>query len=294
MPLSWSFKQEIRNSCWIALGVISTTIGLKGFLVPNHFADGGGMGIALLLNLLTGIDVSLLIFIVNLPSVFLAYKRLSLQFAVRSTISITLLSLFVYFVQIPAFTDDKLLIAIFGGFFIGLGIGLSVRGNSVIDGTEILAIHLSRHGLITEGNFIAIFNAIIFLAAAFLIGIETAMYSMLAYLAASKTVDFIVNGIEEDIGVTIISPKYKEIREMINVDLKHGVTLYKSDGGYHNPDGTPRNILYVVITRFEINKLMREIDLIDTKAFIIQNKLRDVHGGRFKKKHERKNRRKKG
>ena len=113
MPLSWSFKQEIRNSCWIALGVISTTIGLKGFLVPNHFADGGGMGIALLLNLLTGIDVSLLIFIVNLPLVFLAYKRLSLQFAVRSTISITLLSLFVYFVQIPAFTDDKLLIAIF-------------------------------------------------------------------------------------------------------------------------------------------------------------------------------------
>ena len=279
MHLSWSFKQEVRNCCWLVLAVTSATIGLKGFLVPNHFIDGGGMGLALLGNLFTGIDVSLLIFLINLPMVFLAYKRLSLQFAIRSAISIAVLSLMVYFIDIPPFTQDKVLIAIFGGFFIGLGIGLAVHGNSVIDGTEVLAIYISRHSMITEGNFIALFNTLLFITALFFVDIETAMYSLLAYIVASRAVDFVVNGIAEDIGVTIVSPKYQVIRKVINDELRHGVTLYRSDGGYHNPEGEPRDVLYVVITRFELTRLLREVELIDPDAFIVQTKLRDVRGG---------------
>ena len=182
---------------YMALGVISATIGLKAFLLSNNFLDGGAMGVSLLINILTDFDLSLLILMINLPFIIIGYRQISWQFAIRSTISIILLSVLVHFVELPSITSDKLLIAIFGGVFLGAGIGFSIRGGSVIDGTEVMAIYMSRRGGITVGNFIAIFNVALFIIAAFLINVETAMYSMLTYVAASKSVDFIINGIEE-------------------------------------------------------------------------------------------------
>lgn len=268
---------------YMALGVISATIGLKAFLLSNNFLDGGAMGVSLLINILTDIDLSVLIIIINLPFIIIGYRQISWQFAIRSTISILILSLLVHFVELPSITSDKLLIAIFGGVFLGAGIGFSIRGGSVIDGTEVMAIYVSRRGGITVGNFIAIFNVALFIIAAFLINVETAMYSMLTYVAASKSVDFIINGIEEYIGVTIVSPQNADIRHMITDQLHRGVTVYRAAGGYQSAHDENRKVLFCVVTRLEVTKLLTEIDKIDPTAFVVQHSIREIKGGVLKK-----------
>jgi len=272
-----------KSSVYMALGVISATIGLKAFLLSNNFLDGGAMGVSLLINILTKVDLSLLIVIINLPFIIIGYRQISWQFAIRSTISILLLSLLVHFVELPSITSDKLLIAIFGGVFLGAGIGFSIRGGSVIDGTEVLAIYVSREGGITVGNFIALFNVALFLVAAFLINVETAMYSMLTYVAASKSVDFIINGIEEYIGITIVSPQNQEIRHMITDQLRRGVTVYRAAGGYNSVHEENRKVLFCVVTRLEVTKLLNEVEKIDPRAFVVQHSIREIKGGVLKK-----------
>ena len=272
-----------KSSMYMALGVISATIGLKAFLLSNNFLDGGAMGVSLLINILTDFDLSLLILMINLPFIIIGYRQISWQFAIRSTISIILLSVLVHFVELPSITSDKLLIAIFGGVFLGAGIGFSIRGGSVIDGTEVMAIYMSRRGGITVGNFIAIFNVALFIIAAFLINVETAMYSMLTYVAASKSVDFIINGIEEYIGVTIVSPQNADIRHMITDQLHRGVTVYRAAGGYQSAHDENRKVLFCVVTRLEVTKLLTEIDKIDPTAFVVQHSIREIKGGVLKK-----------
>lgn len=272
-----------KSSMYMALGVISATIGLKAFLLSNNFLDGGAMGVSLLINILTDIDLSVLIIIINLPFIIIGYRQISWQFAIRSTISILILSLLVHFVELPSITSDKLLIAIFGGVFLGAGIGFSIRGGSVIDGTEVMAIYVSRRGGITVGNFIALFNVALFIIAAFLINVETAMYSMLTYVAASKSVDFIINGIEEYIGITIVSPQNAEIRHMITDQLHRGVTVYRAAGGYQSAHDENRKVLFCVVTRLEVTKLLSEIEKIDPTAFVVQHSIREIKGGVLKK-----------
>ena len=274
---------SVTSCIYMILGVISATIGLKAFLLSNNFLDGGAMGVSLLINILTDFDLSLLILMINLPFIIIGYRQISWQFAIRSTISIILLSVLVHFVELPSITSDKLLIAIFGGVFLGAGIGFSIRGGSVIDGTEVMAIYVSRRGGITVGNFIAIFNVALFIIAAFLINVETAMYSMLTYVAASKSVDFIINGIEEYIGVTIVSPQNADIRHMITDQLHRGVTVYRAAGGYQSAHDENRKVLFCVVTRLEVTKLLTEIDKIDPTAFVVQHSIREIKGGVLKK-----------
>ena len=274
---------SVTSCIYMILGVISATIGLKAFLLSNNFLDGGAMGVSLLINFLTNFDLSLLILIINLPFIIIGYRQISWQFAIRSTISIILLSVLVHFVELPSITSDKLLIAIFGGVFLGAGIGFSIRGGSVIDGTEVMAIYVSRRGGITVGNFIAIFNVALFIIAAFLINVETAMYSMLTYVAASKSVDFIINGIEEYIGITIVSPQNAEIRHMITDQLHRGVTVYRAAGGYQSAHEENRKVLFCVVTRLEVTKMLTEIEKIDPHAFVVQHSIREIKGGVLKK-----------
>ena len=274
---------SVTSCIYMILGVISATIGLKAFLLSNNFLDGGAMGVSLLINILTDFDLSLLILMINLPFIIIGYRQISWQFAIRSTISIILLSVLMHFVELPSITSDKLLIAIFGGVFLGAGIGFSIRGGSVIDGTEVMAIYMSRRGGITVGNFIAIFNVALFIIAASLINVETAMYSMLTYVAASKSVDFIINGIEEYIGVTIVSPQNADIRHMITDQLHRGVTVYRAAGGYQSAHDENRKVLFCVVTRLEVTKLLSEIEKIDPTAFVVQHSIREIKGGVLKK-----------
>ena len=185
----------------------------------------------------------------------------------------------------PDVTKDNLLVALFGGFFLGAGIGLSVRGGAVIDGTEVLAIYLSRKFGTTIGDIIIVINILIFSAAVYFLSVEIALYSMITYLAASKTLDFIIEGIEEYMGVTIISSHSEEIRQMIIQKMGRGVTIYSGKQGYGKRGETrDADIIYTVITRLELNKLNTEIEKIEPDAFVVMSSIRDTKGGMIKKR----------
>ncbi len=206
-------------------------------------------------------------------------------FAIKTALAITGLSICLATVSFPDVTTDNLLVAVFGGFFLGAGIGLSVRGGAVIDGTEVLAIYLSRKFGTTIGDIIVIINVIIFGAAAYFLGIEIALYSMITYLAASKTLDFIVEGIDEYIGVTIVSSRSEKMRQMIINKMGRGVTVYSGKGGYGKRGETKEvDIIYTVITRLELNKLNTEIEKIEPTAFVVMNSIKDTKGGMIKKR----------
>jgi uncharacterized membrane-anchored protein YitT (DUF2179 family) len=281
-----TIRRHLKDVVFILLGVSMASIGLKGFILPNHFLDGGAMGVSLLLEMLTKIELSYLIILVNLPFIIIGAKQISVEFAIKSIIAILALAILVHFLTLPEITSDKLLISLFGGFFLGAGIGLTIRGGAVIDGTEVLAITVSRKSSLTVGDFIAVFNIILFCSAIFLVGIETAMYSMLTYLSASKTVDFVINGIEEYLGVIIVSEKSEEIKYHISRNLGRGVTAFKSDKGFGSRGefGEEGKILFCVVTRLEVSKLLLEIEKIDATAFVVQHGIKDTKGGMIKKR----------
>lgn len=289
VPLVRKYEVEISHAIkeyiFIIIGVFSAGFGLKGFLLPNSFIDGGATGISLLLEHTTSLNLGLLLIIINLPFLILASRTIGKKFAIKSIAAITLLAIVVHFVNYPTITEDKLLIAIFGGFFLGSGIGLSMRGGSVIDGTEVLAIFLSRKLSLTIGDVLFLINLLIFSVGAYVLSVEVALYAILTYLSAAKTVDFVVDGVEEYIGVTIISNKHEELRFMLIKKLGRACTIYAGKGGFGSSGVSyDKDIIYTVITRLEIAKLQTEIDKIDKKAFIIMGVVKDLKGGMIKKK----------
>ncbi|HKR06179.1 MAG TPA: YitT family protein [Bacteroidia bacterium] len=277
--------RNFKDFILITLGIFSASFGFKGFLLTNHFIDGGATGISLLISALTNIPLSLLIIVVNIPFIILGYKVIDKKFAIKMVLAIAGLALCLATVSFPDVTKDNLLVAVFGGFFLGAGIGLSVRGGAVLDGTEVLAIYLSRKLGTTIGDIIIIINVFIFSAAAYFLSIEIALYSMITYLAASKTLDFIIEGIEEYTGVTIISSRSEFIRKMITNEMGRGVTVYKGRCGYgKHGEFRDMDIIYTVITRLELNKLNTAIEKIDKEAFVVMNSVKDTKGGMIKKR----------
>lgn len=280
-----AIKAESRNAILIALGIFSAAFGFKGFLLPSHFIDGGVTGVSLLITEITKFPLSPLVIVINIPFVFLSYFILGKQFAIKTAIAILGLGLCIAFIDFPHITNDKLLVAVFGGIFLGAGIGLTIRGGGVIDGTEVLAIYLSKKFSVTIGDIIIVINILIFGSAAFLLSIEAALYSMITYFAASKTLDFIIEGIDEYIGVTIVSSHCKEIKEMIVQTMGRGVTVYKGSKGIgKRGERDDVDIIYTVITRLEINKLNIEIEKISPTAFVVMTPVKDTKGGMIKKK----------
>lgn len=279
-------KQQLKSLLYVLAGILSASFGLKGFLLPQGFLDGGAMGIALLIKEVTGLNIGMLIVLVNLPFVLLGAKILSKTFIIKTVFAIAGLSLAVTFMPYTQVTDDKLLIAVFGGFFLGAGIGLSIRGGSVIDGTEVLALYFTRTSAFSIGDIIAILNIVIFSFAALLLEIEVALYAMLTYMSASRTVDFFIHGFNEYLDLTIISDKHEDIRHMIIKDLGKGVTILKGKRGRLEADGSEKeiDIIYTVTTKLEVSRLKSEILAVDDTAFIIQNRIDEAHGG-FLKKH---------
>jgi len=277
--------RSIQDVFLIALGIGSAAFGLEGFLLPNKFIDGGATGISLLISETTGAPLYVLVVLVNIPFVFLAYKVIGKQFAIKTAFAISGLAFCIATFHFPEVTHDKLLVAIFGGFFLGAGIGLSVRGGAVIDGSEVLAIFLSKKFGTTMGDVVIIINILIFSAAAYLLEIETAMYALITYMSASKTLDFIIEGIEEYTSVTIISSHSHEIREMIINKMGRGVTLYTGKSGF-GKTGETRNVdvVFTVITRLELNKLKTELKKIDPNAFVVMSSVKDTTGGMIKKR----------
>lgn len=276
----------IKFIIYSAVGILSAAFGLKGFLLPNDFIDGGATDIALLLTTIFEIPLPLLSILVNIPFIIMASKVIGKQFAIRTSLAILTLALVLVFVEFPIITNDKLLVAIFGGFFLGAGIGLNVRGQAVIDGTEVMAILFSRKFKTTIGDIILLTNVIIFGVCAYVLSVETALYSMVTYMVASRSLDYITVGIDEYLGVTIISDKCIIIKDMITDTLGRGVTIYRGKSGYgkrgHIED---KDILFSVITRFEISNISQEIENIYSNAFIVMSPVKDALGGMIKKRH---------
>jgi uncharacterized membrane-anchored protein YitT (DUF2179 family) len=270
-----------KNVFLILCGIVSACFGLKSFLLPSGFIDGGVTGISLLVSNITGLKLSYLIVLINIPFVMLGYRQIGKMFAIKTSVAILLLAILLIVAPFKSITHDPLLIAFFGGLFLGGGIGLAMRGGCVIDGTEVLALYISKKSTLTVGNIILILNILIFSIAALFLGMDKALYAILTYLSASNTVDYIVNGIEQYTGVTVISEKNEHIKKFIIHQMKRGVTIYKGEGGY----GIKKDIdiLYTVVTKLEMGKLQTAIRQIDPDAFVIQQQIADIKGGVVKR-----------
>ncbi|HHS49329.1 MAG TPA: YitT family protein [Desulfurella acetivorans] len=264
----------------ITFGALVESFGIKSFLLPNKFIDGGITGISMLIHFTTHIDLGLLIIILNVPFLVFGYFSISRLFVIKSIFAILLLGFFVFFINFPIITNDKLLSAAFGGFFLGAGVGLVVKNGGISDGTELMAVVLGKQLSITMGNIILFLNILIFISASFFLGIDKALYSILAYFSAYKTMDFIIYGIEEYNNVIIISDKSQEIKNMIIHEFKKGVTVYKTYGGF---TGSEQESLSCVVTRLEMIKLKKLIFDIDESAFIIVQPISQATGGIIKK-----------
>lgn len=276
------FAREALDVALIILGILSAGLGLKGFLLSSRFIDGGVTGISMLLADVLGWPLSLLILVINLPFIALGYRQIGRKFAVKSALAIAGLAVCLATIKYPDVTPDKLLTAVFGGFFIGVGIGLAIRGGAVLDGTEVAALLVSKSShLLRVGDVILILNVFIFAAAAFFLGIEAALYSILTYFAASKMVDFLLHGIEEYTAVIIISDQSEEIRQALVRDLQRGVTVYQGRGGLTD---TAQDILLCIVTRLEIGGVKTIATEIDNAAFIIVHPISDVRGGLVKRR----------
>lgn len=277
-------KQLLNEGIQIFTGIILASIGLKAFLLPNGFLDGGVTGISILVSQVTDIEVSYILLIISVPFLFIAWKNLTKKIVIKSFLSISALAIFIHFENFSALTDDKLLIAIFGGLFLGAGIGITIKNGAVLDGSEILGIYLHDRFGISIGKIILLFNIILFAVTALLISIEVSMYSTLTFLVTSKVIDFMIQGFENYVGLMIVSKKYDEIESELIKKINIGITVYKSTKGYGSSGLKEQSeVIHTVINRIDINRTYNLIEEIDDKAFIIEFDVNNVKGGILKK-----------
>ncbi|MBM7553371.1 YitT family protein [Thalassobacillus pellis] len=277
-----SVGSVIKRALFILIGGILMGAGLEIFLVPNGIMDGGIVGVSIILSYVTAIQIGIFLFVLNLPFLFLGYKILGKTFSISTLFGITVLSVTTTFLHhVPAFTEDLLLATVFGGITIGAGIGLVIRYGGALDGTEILAILFNRKMIFSVGEIIMFMNFFIFTIGGFVLGWNNAMYSVLAYFIAFKTIDIVIDGLDESKSATIISDQHKEIGEAIIDRLGRGVTYFHGEGAY---TGENKKIVYCIVTRLEEAKLKSIVDEIDPGAFLAVADVDEVRGGRFKKR----------
>lgn len=275
------WTRELLNVLFMLIGILSAGMGIRGFLMSSNFIDGGVTGVSMLLAQATDIPLSVWLPLVNAPFVGLGYRLIGPGFALRSVLAIAGLVLALIVVPFPEVTRDLTLNAVFGGFFLGAGIGFAVRGGAVLDGTEIAALLLSkRTQLLKVGDLILAFNIVLFLIAMTVLKVEEALYSILTYVAAAKTLDFVLYGLEQYTAITIISERSSAIREAITGTLGRGVTVYR---GYGGMTGNDQHILYCVVTRLEIGRVKSLARSIDPKSFVVIQSLADVEGGNVRR-----------
>ena len=285
--IEWKRVLNLGNMLLIITGVSLAVLAMKGFMIPNHFIDGGVTGISILLHAMFDVNISLLVIGINLIFIYLGYKRIGKTFAVQTAIAIALLSVGLIFVNIKPITEDKLLIAIFGGILIGSGMGLVIRGGGVIDGAEVVAVFTRRKTGFSNSEIIMLINSIIFGIAAFQFGIETTMYCIITYFTASRATDYVVDGIEEYTAMNIVSWQQEEVKSFLVNELGKGITVYKGERGYlpgSFDTKTDCEIIVTIITRLEIKQIQDALLKIDPKAFIFVESIKEAAGGILKPK----------
>lgn len=268
----------------ILLGILLASIGLKAFLLPNGFLDGGVTGIAILISEKTQLDISYLLVGISIPFLILAWYTVSQRIVYKSMASIIGLALFIHFENFTPITEDKLLIAIFGGLFLGAGIGLTIKNGAVLDGAEILGIFANEYYGISIGKVILTFNVILFAITARLLSVEVAMYSVLTYLVTAKVIDYMIEGFEDYIGLLIVSSEAAVLEKVLIEQVGTGMTIYKGVRGYGSR-GQQENlqVLQMVINRIDIRKTYKAINRVDKKAFIVEFDVNAIQGGILRK-----------
>jgi uncharacterized membrane-anchored protein YitT (DUF2179 family) len=280
-------KSNIFDSLYALAGILFCGFALKGFLVPNKFFDGGITGISLLLHELYHWNIAYVIILANIPFIIMGAFQVNKAFALRTCLAITGLALCILFIPYPQITSDKLLVSIFGGVFMGIGIGLAMRGGYALDGIEVLALYTGKRVSFTISEIILGINIIIFLVAAIKLGLPTALYSILTYFTASKAINFVVEGVEEYTGVTIISGQSEVIKHALVMRLGRGITVYKGERGFLKESfevSQPCDIVFTVVTRMELRRLKNIVHEIDPKAFIFTNIIKEAAGGVLKRR----------
>lgn len=282
-----SINGWITDLILILSGTLLAAFALKGFLVPNYFFDGGITGISLLIHEIYHFNLAYVIILANIPFIIMCIYAINLKYALKTFVCIILLGICLL-LPYPIITEDKLLISIFGGFFLGIGTGLAMRAGCAIDGIEVLALYTWKKTSFTITEIILAINIIIFSIAAFKFGMETALYSMLTYFTVSKTIDYVVEGLEAYIGVTIISGKSEVIKDRLVNEMGRGITIYKGERGYLPGKFEMHqdvDIIFTVVTRLELRKLKNLVHEIDSKAFVFANMIREASGGIIKRRH---------
>ncbi len=280
-------KSNIIDIVYAVAGILFCGFALKGFLVPNKFFDGGITGVSLLLHELYHWNIAMVIVVANIPFVIMAAFQVHRNFAIRTMTAIIGLGLCLHFVDYPQITHDKLLVSIFGGVFMGIGIGLAMRGGYALDGVEVLALYTGKRISFTTSEIILGINTIIFLVAAVELGMPTALYSIMTYYTASKTINFVVEGLEEYTGVTIISGESEKIKEALVMRLGRGITIYKGERGFMKESydiSQDCDIVFTVVTRMELRRLNNMVHEIDPKAFVFTNIIKEAAGGILSRK----------
>lgn len=281
-------ESTISDIFLIVAGVIITAFALRGFLMPNHFFDGGITGISLLIHELYEFPLAYVIVLANVPFILISFFSINKGFAIKTFFCVVLLGICLLYPEFPVITNDKLLISIFGGFFLGVGIGLTMRAGCAVDGIEVLALYTLRRSSFTISEIILGLNIIIFSLAAFQFGIQTALYSMLTYFTASKTIDYVIEGLNAFTGVTIISGKSDAIKHRLVNELGRGITVYKGERGYLPGKFEVHDdcdIIFTIISRLEMRKLKNMVSEVDPNAFVFASTIKETSGGIIKKRH---------
>lgn len=272
----------VKRIIFVPLGAMIVAVGLEIFLVPNNIIDGGVIGISILTSYLTNINLGVLLVLFNIPFFLIGYKHIGKTFAITTLIGDIILGVGVaLFHPVPVLTDDPLLASVFGGMCLGVGVGLVIRHGGSLDGTEILAILFNKGTPFSVGEIVMFMNVFILGSAGFVFGWDHAMYSLIAYFIAYKTIDLTIEGLDQSKSVWIISDQYKEIGEAINARLGRGVTYLNGEGAYTGDD---KRVIFTVITRLEEAKVKNIVEENDESAFLAVGDIHDVKGGRFKKK----------
>lgn len=282
-------SEIIQDALFVIVGVIIASFALKNFLVPNHFFDGGITGVSLLVHELYHFNLAIVIFVFNLPLVLISYFSVGKSFAFKTFASVLLLGVCLTLLPAYALTSDKLLISIFGGVFLGIGIGLVMRAGAALDGIEVLALYTLKRTSFTITEIILGINIVIFTIAALEVGIENALYSILTYFAATRSIDYVVEGLQAYTGVTIISGESEAIKYEIVNKLGRGITVYKGERGFlpgHFEVSADCDIIFTVITRLELRKLNNLVYDVDPKAFVFANTIKEASGGLIKRRHK--------
>ncbi|MGN6396847.1 MAG: YitT family protein [Mucilaginibacter sp.] len=278
----------LQDTLYVLIGVLFCGFALKSFLVPNSFFDGGVTGISLLVHELYHLNIAYVIIIANIPFIIMGAFQVNKTFAVRTFVAIIILGLcLLYFPYPDKITDDKLLVSIFGGAFMGIGVGLAIRGGCALDGIEVLALYTGKRIAFTISEIILGINIVIFLIAAIKLGLPTSLYSILTYYTASRTISFVIEGLEEYTGVTIISSQSETIKRELVMTLGRGITIYKGERGFLKDSfdvSSPTDIIFTVVTRLEVRRLRNLVHEIDPKAFIFTSTIKEAAGGVLKKR----------